>query len=591
MLAVFMISYWSIGNDNVSVALIGIRGSGTPLLWGWVGVLMGKKKLQKNPVLPTLTLRMRIAGWCTTTCIVAFSLWQGSYFPVQLLLMLAMLMLAFVLFGETLVITKEIVLLFAIVLIYGISLAVFSDGKYAGLIETLRTLAFPLALIVFHKTDPDRAEKAFFIALMSIAVLGLLAFASIIYIPGGVIESSNRLQSVIQYANTTALLMLIGILYSARNYISTKKIKFLCFGAVFFGALLLTGSRTTLVVAFASCFTYAFILVGRRGKIIAICSLAAAIGLALCLSFITDFRLLRISLYEPTLVERLITYQDAFGMLRGDWLFGIGVGNWQELQFIHQSAPYNVKYIHNFYMQMMLDGGIIAPLLLCAAVFPAIFKGLRSKSVHAAILIAVMLQAFLDFDMIFGAVGLITMFSLSRLSGGGKTLKIGKIRFAMLAPLLAVSVLWGSELSSSVADASLESGDLESAMSGYSTALALNPHNASLYYMMAQSTRDIELTEGHIRTAISKNPRDLRSISVLALIESRNGNYDAALRLCETLIENRRFSEEYQSLYIEIAEQAANLEVISDLEYEGILARIETISRDVNPLYTLYILN
>ncbi|MCL2851515.1 MAG: O-antigen ligase family protein [Defluviitaleaceae bacterium] len=520
--------------------------------------------------------------------LIVFTLWQGSYFPIQFLMMTALLLLAFILFGKSLTITKEAAMLFAISLLYCVSLLVFTENHYAGLIETLRTLIFPLTLLLFLNTDPGKMEKALFIALLYIAVLGLLEVSSVIYIHGGVDESVGRLHSTIQYANMTALLMLTGILYSIKNYVTKSNIWSLCYCAVFAVALYLTGSRTTLLIALAVCALYIYIISQRRGKIIVVCALLSAMGVIAALGMLTEIRIFRMSVFESTLVERWITFQDAFEMLHGRWFLGIGAGNWQEWQLRFQSAPYYVRYIHNYYLQLLLDGGILAPALFCAATLPAAYRGIRSKSVHGVILIAFMLHSLLDIAFIFAAGAMIAMFSLSRLTVGGNTLNIGRLRYAAVVPLLAVTVLQGSELHSTMADTHRENGNLEASMRGYKAALALNPLNTDLYFRMAQSTLDIGLAEEYVRAAIERNPRDSRSIAALAQIESRRGNYAAALELSGRLIENRRFSEDYRSLRREIASHAVNNAIIDYTEYWAILAELDAILLYVNPLHTQF---
>ena len=562
----------------------------------------------------------RVTGFFLPVCIVGFTLWQGSYFPIQFLAMIAFLLLAFVLFGKTLVVTKEALMLFGVSLLYCLSLLVYSDSKYTGMIETLRTLVFPLTLLLFLNSDRARAEKSIFAALAIVAVLGLLDYFSVISIPGGVDESQGRLHSVIQYANTTALFMLVGVLYSIDRFIESRKIWSLCFGAVFAAALSLTGSRTTLVIALAVCALYMFIITGRRGKIIVACSVLLAASTVVSLSILTDIRIFRITVFASTLVERWITFQDAFEMLRGRWALGIGAGNWQEWQFRFQSAPYYVKYIHNFYLQLLLDGGVLAPALFCAATFPAVYKGVRSKSVHGAVLIAFLLHALLDFALIFTAAAMIAMFSLSQLMPGAVkqasdaskrakekppernrrvllasgsfpaslTLRAGKLRYAAIVPLLAMALLWGSEFFSSAASAEIERGALDSAMRMNKTALVLNPLNTGLYYRMAQSTLDTDLAEEYLRLAIEKNPNDLRAVSLLAQSESRKGNYEQALELSAFLVGNRKHLEFYRALYRDAAYNAFEQGIIDAAEYEAVLAEIDAITLQINPLYVQY---
>ena len=553
---------------------------------------MSKLK-KKMPV--QVNKREKYAEYAAFACILGFTLWQGSYFPTQFLLILAILLLAFALFGKSLSVPKEAVFLFCIPVLYAISLPILTENHYNGMMELLRILILPMSLIFFCNTNSDKTERAIFVSLMSIAVLGLLAFFSVIYIPGAVIETANRLQSVIQYANTTALLMLIGILYSVHNYISDKKIgKLICI-VIFAVTLFLTGSRTSLMVALAVCTLYALIMSQRRGKIIVACSVVLAVCVVIGFNIFTDIRIFQISIFEATLVERYITFQDAISMMRGNWLLGIGTGNWQEWQFLYQTAPYNVRFIHNYYLQLLLDGGVLAPLLFFAATLPSIIKGISSKNLHAFILIAVMMQALLDFDLIFSAVAMIAMYSLSQLIKTshsitpGKTLVIGKLRFIAFAPLIIVMIFWCSELFSATADINLLQGNRDVSMRRYRTALVLNPMRTELFYQMAQSTYDIETANELLRAGVEKNPRDLQSLSALVMIESQRGNYSDALNLCEILIENRKHSEEYQSLFLQTAETALIHGVISQLQYEEIHSRLEIILTQTNPLYRRYI--
>jgi hypothetical protein len=342
------------------------------------------------------------------------------------------------------------------------------------------------------------------------------------------------------------------------------------------------------MVALAVCTLYALIMSQRRGKIIVAGSVVLAVCAVAGFNILTDIRIFQISIFEATLVERYITFQDAISMMRGNWLLGIGTGNWQEWQFLYQSAPYNVRFIHNFYLQLMLDGGLLAPLLFLASTVPAIIKGISTKNLHAFILIAVMMQALLDFDLIFSAVAMITMYSLSQLITSGKTVVIGKFRFIALVPMFIIMILWCSELYSSNADANLLRGNRDVSMNRYRTALVLNPMKTELYYQMAQSTFDIVTAEEFLRTGVEKNPRDLQSISALVMIESQRGNYAAALDFCEILIENRRFSEEFQSLFLSTAEAALTHGVINQSQFEEINTRLRLISTQINPLVRVW---
>jgi O-antigen ligase len=522
---------------------------------------------------------------------IAFLLvWQGAYFPAQFIGMLALLAAAFIISGGKIKASLSAALLFAVSLLQFISLAALSENVYTGLVECLRYLTMPCALLFFLNSDARRNERAIFAGLLIIAALGLLAYWSVIIIPSGMIDSSRRLQSTIQYANTTALLMLIGSLYAIRAFLEKRQLRYVVCGVIFIAVLVLSGSRTTFVIAVGIWLVYAFIMAGRRGKLMTALAAAATAAAIAGLTMIPSIRLFRISLLEPTLVERWITYADALSMLKDKPFLGIGIGNWQTEQFIYQSAPYSVKYIHNYYLQLFLDGGLLAPVLFAAALVPALVRGIKSRSVHAVILLAVMLHTLLDFDLIFAAVGMAAMYSLSQISDAGIALAVGKRRFAAIAPLALILALWSSEMLSRDADTRLQRGALDAAMREYKLALAIDPLNGGLYYQMAQSTRDSALTEELIRKALAKNnPADIDSTAIMARICTVNGDYNEAVDLCEELLQKRRFSTEYQELYHDVLARAVSSGAISDVEYNEKLLDLDAKLKDINPLYVKYI--
>jgi O-antigen ligase len=292
-------------------------------------------------------------------------LWQGAYFPIQFIPLAAMPFVAFALSKRPIVVTINTILFTGLILLLSASLLLAKEPQI-GLREWIRYLLIPLYLIFFTATRDKSAwqRQAFFVGISSIAVLGLMAYAGGIIIPAGVIEHSGRFQSTIQYANTTALLMLIGILYAYNYFTETKKWRYIVLGAGLAYCLYLTGSRTTFVLFFLVGTVFALAKMNRKPRLIAIGVLAGALIGAL----LVGGRIVQISLTEPTLIERVITWQDGLRIaVQYPWL-GLGVGNWQFDQFLYQSAPYGVRHIHNFYVHLLVDGGWVAALLFIAAI-------------------------------------------------------------------------------------------------------------------------------------------------------------------------------------------------------------------------------
>ena len=195
-------------------------------------------------------------------------------------------------------------------------------------------------------------------------VLGLNGFELLRTLGGGTI-----VQGVLGYANTTGMLCCVGTLFSLYYAGKNKNYSLLNEALCIINAvcLLLTGSALSLA-SLAAAVVFALCVRFRR----LIKYAAAALGLCLVLAALL-FAVGRETVFlKSTLAWRLIYYCDAVRVIIRHPL-GIGVYGWQNLQYGIQSAAYSVKYVHNGFLQLALDGGIFA---LAGAVLLTLF-GIR----------------------------------------------------------------------------------------------------------------------------------------------------------------------------------------------------------------------
>jgi tetratricopeptide (TPR) repeat protein len=290
------------------------------------------------------------------------------------------------------------------------------------------------------------------------------------------------------------------------------------------------------------------------------------------------------------LVERVITFQDAFSILESRFLQGFGLGNWQEQQFMYQSAPYSVRFIHNYYIQLLLDGGVAVIILFLAVVIQALFRGWKRKSIHFFVLHGILLQAVLDFDMAFGAIVLICMFSVSQMQGEKiYEIDFGRFKYVLCIPIIMFASIWGSEWLYQRSNALLLEEKFELSMKACELSLRLNPLNNKAYFNMAFSTRDVDLTEYFLEKALAENEFDSNSMETLIKVQMYNRQYHEAIELAEELLLKWRFNRYYQTLYRNVVLQSATNGAISSEEADERMDFLAYLTSSVNPLYERYI--
>src|SRR5690606_27943779 len=144
--------------------------------------------------------------------------------------------------------------------------------------------------------DKESIHRTFYYAIIILMMFGLAAVAGLSLMPGMATIQGNRLQSFLQYANTTALFMGIGVLFSVDFYLTTRKKRYAVWGALFFTALLLTQSRTTFVLFIIVMMIY----MARKLRFKAMITWFSLVaGLVFGLIMLGG-RLARVSIFEPT---------------------------------------------------------------------------------------------------------------------------------------------------------------------------------------------------------------------------------------------------------------------------------------------------
>jgi len=231
-------------------------------------------------------------------------------------------------------------------------------------------------------------------------------------------EREGRLESTLQYANALALILLVGILISMIAFAKTQSKLQLLLLTVNAVGLLLTFSRSIWILWLVAIVLIILLIPQLRTKrSILFITVSHVLSLAIAMLIKQDilFFINRVASIQTKTSEfqiRLVYWKDSVHMFL-DYLWGgTGGGGWSVLQHIYQSQQYYVKFIHNHYIQVFLDIGLIGGLSFLAIIVIFIKNGLsRLKSVEnedaveikgiLVIVGAMLIHAGFDFDLTF----------------------------------------------------------------------------------------------------------------------------------------------------------------------------------------------
>ena len=541
--------------------------------------------MAKKTAVPDLQIASYIKNAVFAIVIFYTTIAQGAYFIAPLIILNLFFLLSLA-FSKKPVVPDLNLAVFSGVFVIMAMAAFFAFSANAAIVELLKYALFPLSYTYFCKQDDAgkaRVAKVFYAAFALTMVFGLLGMANLSPVDGMVTVIGGRLQSFFQYANTTALVMGIGVFYSTDRFIKCTgryyKVFYALMAALFFAAMIFTLSRVAFVLFVPLYLLYVFRFVSFKIKAV---SLGSAAALAVLLVAM-DSRLMRISIFAPTLVERYISYFDALGMLLRRPL-GIGLGNWQFLQFYNQSAPYQVRFIHNFYLHVGLDGGFIAMFAIAALVCFALVKA--EKGVHFYIGVFLLAGAFFEVYFNFGVIIMYFTFLLTGLGKREITLpvKLKHARYAALIPVIPFVVLLISTYYVNTGDTLERAGNRPAAYQAFVTAHRINPLNETLYLSRARVAPTMERALDYLYLAHRANPWDTQVLFSLAQGQARLGNMDAAYAHASRLLEIFPFSTRNQDLMREIILQFDNAQTRERL-LQDLDAQIEEINGGINPLF------
>jgi len=286
----------------------------------------------------------------------------------------------------------------AVCLGYGLSCFWAVDWGMA-LIGFLKFLPLLLYLLCLQQEDGTHrvleALPCFGVILAGISAIGM-------QFPGAerLFAVAGRLAGTFQYPNTFAVFLLVCELLVLKK--PGKKLWDYGMLLLLIAAFLYAGSRTAFIVAILANVAMLLSMTQKKVRLISLSAMGGIFLICILLALNPEsvlHRYLRISLTESTFVGRLLYWADALPLLL-KYPFGMGYMGYFYIQQSIQTGVYSVTYIHNDFLQLVLDIGWVPAGLFIAALAIWFFK----KSVPAAdkiIVGAICFHSLFDFDLQF----------------------------------------------------------------------------------------------------------------------------------------------------------------------------------------------
>lgn len=299
----------------------------------------------------------------------------------------------------TLYLSDSLMAVCLLVLCYGISFLWAKDRGMAvwGAVRFIPVGLFVLAILQQKGSDISDIYRyvPLSAAMMTVAALVLQ------FVPGlaELVTVDDRLAGFFEYPNTYAAFLEVALIISATDPARRKWAAWM--DIVLILGVFASGSRTAFVLLILLLLLLCMVKKDRHYILTVASAFLGCMILTVLANRLdwntTSDRYLTISAQSSTLLGRFLYFADALKII-AKHPFGLGYLGYHAVQGSWQSGVYDVTYVHNWLLQLLLDVGWIPAILFLAAVVRSFFAkdaGWRSR----LIILVILGHGMMDFDM------------------------------------------------------------------------------------------------------------------------------------------------------------------------------------------------
>ena len=484
-----------------------------------------------------------------------------------------------------------------IFILWQIPVSLWAIDRYQALVGFLRL--FPILIWMWLCSQSEFVDRDRIMSFIPYSG-AIMTVVGIVTLITGVFKDrlwmADRFGGTFQYANTCALYLLLGIIVitalltdegtDKKHRIIAKRIslKHIVLAFLIFG-LLLTGSRSMIIIAIIW-----GIYKSARNKSVRL-PFFAAVGISVILgglyAYITGNmqnvgRIFTSLSHASTFFGRLLYMKDGIRIILKHPQ-GLGYRGYYYVQPFCQNGVYDVRFVHNDYLQAALDAGLIPALLLIIWLIVMIIKGRTFKECRE-LLAVTLISSFFDIHLQYELILMIAVMcfdlssdrmtdfftghSFGKYTGTQRT--EGKVIYGLIfAAFMALTIPFAAYR-----------------LGNYEIMLKAFPHDTEAEIGILTTTDDADRASNLAMDVISHNQYIATAYRHLAFTAMMNNDFEAVLDNMDEVVKLNRYHLNEYALYDTILDGMSTAivsgQINAEPEKEGeLLERVENTKEEL----------
>lgn len=135
-------------------------------------------------------------------------------------------------------------------------------------------------------------------------------------------------------------------------------------------------------------------------------------------------RLENINFRQHSVLERITFYKDSMKVIKDYPILGTGGGGWATLYEKYENNPYTVRQVHNFFLQYLIEVGIVGFVLFMGFILYIFYKYIRgyvkrdkddfqNGFFFLIIALSILIHSLLDFNLSYAFMGILVFIGLA----------------------------------------------------------------------------------------------------------------------------------------------------------------------------------